>query len=208
MFFFSPDLHLHSSLTRVMLCKRRRTRTICLSLACIAIFLHLFLALLSLSIYHQPCDSPLMTKVHTSNHLPCALSKPAGASPGAAQEDASNKEGSNEGKGRVLTASASPGVHGRIGHNVDNGNRVEPWESGLEKLKALFEHPLYNLPRPPISEEDVLLKVKPKVKAVGESSQMWCVLCWWWTKKKERYIFVVHVRIFQVHLYKDNIYST
>uniref|UniRef100_A0A3P8X0V8 Family with sequence similarity 20 member C, like n=2 Tax=Cynoglossus semilaevis TaxID=244447 RepID=A0A3P8X0V8_CYNSE len=114
-----------------------------------------------------------MTKVHTSNHLPCALSKPAGASPGAAQEDASNKEGSNEGKGRVLTASASPGVHGRIGHNVDNGNRVEPWESGLEKLKALFEHPLYNLPRPPISEEDVLLKVKPKVKAVGESSQMW-----------------------------------
>uniref|UniRef100_A0A3Q3JNW6 FAM20 C-terminal domain-containing protein n=1 Tax=Monopterus albus TaxID=43700 RepID=A0A3Q3JNW6_MONAL len=54
-------------------------------------------------------------------------------------------------------------------------NRSELLESGLSKLKALFDHPLCNIPGSPIPEEDWLLKVIPKVKASEKSSQMWSV---------------------------------
>ncbi|KAG7487005.1 hypothetical protein JOB18_044281 [Solea senegalensis] len=146
---------------------RRRYRTICLSLAFITIFLHLFLALLSLSIYHQPCDPLSPTKTHAATDLARTSFTSAGigglAEPpaDAAQTNASNMDANKEAKGHVQTPPSS----------IDNN--VEPLASGLKKLEALFDHPLYNIPRPPVPEEDVLLKVKSKVKAAQESSQMW-----------------------------------
>ncbi|XP_036378602.1 uncharacterized protein LOC118773647 [Megalops cyprinoides] len=47
-------------------------------------------------------------------------------------------------------------------------------QSGLPKLQALFSHPLYNLPLPPLEEGDWLLKVKPKAKDSNrDSTQDW-----------------------------------
>uniref|UniRef100_A0A3Q3F6E6 Family with sequence similarity 20 member C, like n=1 Tax=Labrus bergylta TaxID=56723 RepID=A0A3Q3F6E6_9LABR len=60
---------------------------------------------------------------------------------------------------------------GSGGHH--DSHQEEPVESGLFKLEALFDHPLYNMPSSPIPEEDWLLKMKTTVKASEKSSQMW-----------------------------------
>ncbi|KAK5898687.1 hypothetical protein CesoFtcFv8_008239 [Champsocephalus esox] len=46
-------------------------------------------------------------------------------------------------------------------------------ESDRRKMEALFDHALYNMPGPPVPEEDRLLKVKPRVHSSDKSSQMW-----------------------------------
>uniref|UniRef100_A0A665SV34 Extracellular serine/threonine protein kinase FAM20C-like n=1 Tax=Echeneis naucrates TaxID=173247 RepID=A0A665SV34_ECHNA len=113
---------------------RRRSRTICLSLAFITIFLHLFLALVSLSTYHQPCDHSLPPKTTFVRDL-------------------------------ARTNHTAVGI--RDVAEPPAGN------SDLSKLEALFDHPLYNVPSPPVPEDDWLLKVKPKIEASEMSSQIW-----------------------------------
>lgn len=98
--------------------------------------------------------------------------------------DSSNKDANKEAKGHVRTLSdvflsVKAGKNASMNTPVSVGrygtNRAESVESGLSKLEALFDHPLYNMPRPPIPEEDWLLKAKSKVKASEKSSQMWSV---------------------------------
>lgn len=43
----------------------------------------------------------------------------------------------------------------------------------LAKLEALYSHPLYNLPTPPLPEGDWLLKVRTKKKEEERSTQQW-----------------------------------
>lgn len=50
-------------------CTRRRSRTICLSLAFATVFFHLLLALVVLSIYNQPCDTHSSPKIHSLRML-------------------------------------------------------------------------------------------------------------------------------------------
>lgn len=58
-----------------------------------------------------------------------------------------------------------------MGYPISSGRSVG---SSPSKLQALFSHPLYNLPRPPIQEDDWLLRVKPKVKDnERDSTQEW-----------------------------------
>ncbi|XP_071359873.1 extracellular serine/threonine protein kinase FAM20C-like [Trachinotus anak] len=157
----------------MMWCMRRRSRTICLSLAFITIFLHLFLALVSLSLYHQPCDHPLPPKTYIlrdlarTNYTSVGIRDVAEPPTDTAQRDSSTRDANKDTKGHpaLINMAASVAQH--------DTNRAEPLDSGLSKLEALFDHPLYNMPRPPIPEEDWLLKVKPKVKASEKSSQMW-----------------------------------
>ncbi|XP_045902965.1 extracellular serine/threonine protein kinase FAM20C-like [Micropterus dolomieu] len=138
---------------------RCRSRTICLSLAFIAIFLHLLLVFVSLPIYHQPCNLPLPPRTQilrdlaSANYNSVGISVPAEPQTKTTHRDSSNKGANEDAKGHA--------------------NRAESVESGLSKLEALFEHPLYNMPSPSIPEEDWLLKVKSKVKASEKSSQMW-----------------------------------
>ncbi|XP_074486948.1 extracellular serine/threonine protein kinase FAM20C [Sebastes fasciatus] len=159
---------------------RCRSRTICLSLAFIAIFLHLLLALVSLPIYHQPCGTPLPPGTHILRDLAHIGYTSVGirglAEPPA--ETTRRDSSSKDAKGRVQTLSdVREGKYDSVEMPVNVGhygtNRAEPVESGQSKLEALFDHPLYNMPSPPIPEEDWLLKVKPKVKASEKSSQMW-----------------------------------
>lgn len=112
------------------------------------------------------------------------ISGPAEPPTDITHEDSSNKDANKDAKGHVRT-------HSDVGLSVKEAKnasmnipvnvsrlgtiRAEPVESGLTKLEALFDHPLYNMPSPPIPEEDWLLKVKPRVKASEKSSQMWSV---------------------------------
>ncbi|XP_023286954.1 extracellular serine/threonine protein kinase FAM20C-like [Seriola lalandi dorsalis] len=152
---------------------RRRSRTICLSLAFISIFLHLFLALVSLSIYHQPCDHPLPPKTYIlrdlahTNYTSVGISDVAEPPTDTAQRASSNGDANKDAKAHpaLINTAARVGRYGADG--------AEPMESALSKLEALFDHPLYNMLSPPIPEEDWLLRVKPKVKASEKSSQMW-----------------------------------
>lgn len=162
---------------------RSRSRTICLSLAFITVFLYLLLALVSLPIHHQPCDPPLPPRTHVLRDLARADHASVGPSgpTDPAHRDSSSKGANKDAKGRVRTlsdglSSASQGKMNMPGGVRRHGtDRAESVASGLSKLEALFDHPLYNMPSPPIPEEDWLLKVKPKIKASEKSSQMWSV---------------------------------
>uniref|UniRef100_A0A674AV05 Family with sequence similarity 20 member C, like n=1 Tax=Salmo trutta TaxID=8032 RepID=A0A674AV05_SALTR len=113
---------------------RRRSRTVCLSLAVASLSLHLLLSVLSRSVYQNPCDapSPRQTHLHTLRAL-------------------------------VDTNYTSRMSDNHVGHGRKEGG--PPMGSGMSKLEALFSHPLYNMPTPPIHEDDWLLKVKHKGKA-------------------------------------------
>lgn len=189
-FFLPPSLHVFTSprplsapLGGMMRRMRSRSRTICLSLAFVAVFLYLLLALVSLPIHHQPCDPLLPPRTHVLRDLARAsytsvgLSGPTDATHG----DSSNKGANKGAKGHVRALSdgllsATEGKMNMPGGERRHGtDRAESVVSGQSKLEALFDHPLYNMPSPPIPEEDWLLKVKPKIKASEKSSQMWSV---------------------------------
>lgn len=167
---------------------RSRYRTICFSLAFGTVFLHLLLALVSLPISHQPCDPQRPPKTRILRNLAHVNSTSADwlSAPTELPNDAENRDFPSKGakkgdKGHGQTLSdvflsvkedimnTTAGVGRRHGTN-----RAESVESGLSKLEALFDHPLYNMPRPPIPEEDWLLKEKSK-EASEKSSQMWSV---------------------------------
>lgn len=184
-FFSSPD----PPLSTVMMWRMRcRSRTICLSLAFVTVFLHLLLALVSLPTYNEPCDPPLPPRTHIlrdlarNDYTSVGISGPAEP---PTLRDSSDKDANKDAKGHVETlsgvgVSVKEAKYDSMDMPVNVGrygtNRAAPVESGLSKLEALFDHPLYNMPTPPIPEEDWLLKVKPKVKASEKSSQMWSVI--------------------------------
>lgn len=158
---FLPFLPLLLVSRRMMWRMRRRSRTICLSLALVSIFLHLLLMFVSLSLYHQPCDPPPLTQTPFAKHLANKSYGFMGAAVVAESTDGPQRH--------------SPGVPldhfqgGRIKAAI-----VEPLASSLAKLQALFKHPLYNAPTSAVQDEDLLLKVIPKLRS-ERSSQMWSV---------------------------------
>ncbi|XP_054896857.1 extracellular serine/threonine protein kinase FAM20C-like [Poeciliopsis prolifica] len=161
----------------------RRSRTICLSLAFVTVFLHLLLALVTLSVPHLPCDAPLPPEMHfrvlarnanTSARDGGHVEPPTDARLG----DSSNQDGRREAKVNVHRLPYKrliwKGDRQETENNTEsNGNQTERWESDMLKLKALFDHPLYNTPRAAVAEDDWLLKMKPKIKPSQRSSQMW-----------------------------------
>ncbi|XP_043971489.1 extracellular serine/threonine protein kinase FAM20C-like [Gambusia affinis] len=161
----------------------RRSRTICLSLAFMTVFLHLLLALVTLSIPHLPCDAPLPPEMHfrvLARNANASARDGGHAEPptDALQGNSSNQDGRREAKVNVQRLPYKrltwKGDKRATENNTEsNANQTERWESDMLKLKALFDHPLYNTSRPAVPEDDWLLKVKPKIKPSQRSSQMW-----------------------------------
>ncbi|KAM4584776.1 extracellular serine/threonine protein kinase FAM20C [Odontesthes bonariensis] len=145
----------------------RRSRTICLCLAFITIFLHLLLALVLLSSHHLPCEPPLPPRIHVLRDLALTNTNSAGirglAEPptDTIKKNSSYEDAKKDAKGQVQSLS------------YKSLSVKKSLESDLLKLEALFDHPLYNTPKPTIPEDDWLLRVKPKVKPSERSSQMW-----------------------------------
>lgn len=157
---------------------RSRSRTICLSLAFVTVSLYLLLALISLSIHQQPHEPSWRPKTHILRELAHTSGTSAGLSGPTyiTHGDSSIKDASKEAKDSVRALSDVHLVKTGIKASVNTaGDHNESVESGLSKLKALFDHPLYNMPVPPVQEEDWLLRVRSKVTAREKSSQMWSV---------------------------------
>ncbi|XP_029951129.1 extracellular serine/threonine protein kinase FAM20C-like [Salarias fasciatus] len=152
---------------------RHRSRTICLSLAFVTVFLHLLLALVSLCVHRQPCDPPppppspgtptqrgLARTTHTAAGVRALAEPPT---------DAKQRRSSQEDADKALPVKGRKNATSR----KELVNKTESLESDLSKLEALFDHPLYNTPGPAVTADDRLLKVKPKVKTSEKSSLMW-----------------------------------
>lgn len=163
---------------------RRRSRTICLSLALISIFLHLLLSFVSLSFYHLPCAPPPPPSTHIlrdlarTNYTSTGISSPAESPTRTTQRHSSHLDADKDAEVHVQAHPDKEVTGGKktpVSVVGDDAGWDKPSESGLSKLEALFDHPLYNLPGSSIPEDDWLLKVKPKVKASEKSSQMWFV---------------------------------
>ncbi|XP_030638738.1 extracellular serine/threonine protein kinase FAM20C [Chanos chanos] len=169
---------------------RRRTRLLCLVLAGISVFLHLLLVLLMLSVYQSPCLSPsphhdkpslaLEDNNFTSKYNYVKLPAHMG------QKSSSNTDANGRHKMAASSNMADMRNHENSALKEDreiasfkmaapNGNHAAtPSKADLTKLEALFDHPLYNLPQPPLEEEDWLLRVKAKANvAERESTQQW-----------------------------------
>ena len=110
----------------------RSTRSICLVLACLSLTLHILLAIFCLSVLQTACVLP-----HSSSSSSSPL----------------HDHGSTS---RQRKSSVSNGI---FAHNATEWEK-EPVDPGGSKLEALFSHPLYNLPRPEMQEDDWLLRVK------------------------------------------------
>uniref|UniRef100_A0A3Q3ADR3 Family with sequence similarity 20 member C, like n=1 Tax=Kryptolebias marmoratus TaxID=37003 RepID=A0A3Q3ADR3_KRYMA len=149
---------------------RRRSRTICLSLAFVTIFLHLLLALVFFSIHHLPCDAPLPPRTHVLRDLAqcnTSMRVRGNSEPptDSIQRHTPYEESKKEPNGNALPGKIFPLKGSKSTQTMQKGAGQYGNESGdsdLLKLKALFDHPLYNVPGPVVPEDDWLLKVKPK----------------------------------------------
>lgn len=119
----------------------RSTRSIYLSLACLSLVLHLLLAFFCLSILQTTCV------------LPPSSSSGRGAGPG--------QRGSRPGPQTNVQGRppAEEDPFGGRGKQLIGGGKAAEEVRGHSKLEALFRHPLYNLPRPQLQEDDWLLQL-------------------------------------------------
>ncbi|KAJ8406689.1 hypothetical protein AAFF_G00296050 [Aldrovandia affinis] len=162
-------------------CLHRCSRPVCLLLACLSLALHLLLALFSFSVNQTSC-SP-QPRPGTQSLRAVAGTNFTSLEAGSAKRDP------DAGRGGSPPLSASRD-HQEVPAQLHAGSRDSPLEerlgslnrvgrlalpgASLSKLQALFSHPLYSLPRPPLQDDDWLLKVKPKVKDSNrDSTQDW-----------------------------------
>uniref|UniRef100_A0A087XK09 FAM20 C-terminal domain-containing protein n=1 Tax=Poecilia formosa TaxID=48698 RepID=A0A087XK09_POEFO len=123
---------------------RHSTRSIYLGLACVSLTLHLLLALFCLSVLQSACVLP------TSSSSSVPRIDPVSHASSSSSSAASNKQ-------------ANSRQHG-------DGHKPSV-ESSRSKLEELFRHPLYNLPRPKLQEDDWLLRLKTDAEAEETEQQ-------------------------------------
>ncbi|KAJ4920671.1 hypothetical protein JOQ06_005142 [Pogonophryne albipinna] len=157
-----------------MLRMRYRSRTICLSLAFFTVFFHLLLVLVSLPINQQSCDPPLTPRTNILRELANKDQSSVGSDGPA--EASTGRQASSKDARMDSRKDASKDTRGGFDPMDVSSVTERSLESDQRKMEALFDHPLYNMPGPPVPEEDRLLKVKPRVHSSDKSSQMWVSL--------------------------------
>uniref|UniRef100_A0A3P9M2D9 FAM20 C-terminal domain-containing protein n=1 Tax=Oryzias latipes TaxID=8090 RepID=A0A3P9M2D9_ORYLA len=142
------------------------TRSIYLGLACLSLTLHLLLACFCLSVLQTACTPPTSSSIprtdpqsrqsfssaaaSSSDELPSGLQKANAFDPD--REKAFRTE-----KDEEKTQPRPENLQQRV--------------KGHSKLEELFSHPLYNLPRPPMQQDDWLLRVKADEDGGDEGSE-------------------------------------
>ncbi|XP_019906244.2 extracellular serine/threonine protein kinase FAM20C isoform X2 [Esox lucius] len=143
-----------------------------LILACLSLALHLFLVLFCLSVLQTSC----LLQPTSSSSISSSLS---GAAPHDRQGSSSHKPLPGHQNGVTARsahidhrdkASFDMAVETGKDRKLIGAGTATKMAHGHSKLEALFSHPLYNLPWPPLLEDDWLLKLKPKKKN-GEDSK-------------------------------------
>uniref|UniRef100_G3P0D0 FAM20 C-terminal domain-containing protein n=1 Tax=Gasterosteus aculeatus aculeatus TaxID=481459 RepID=G3P0D0_GASAC len=139
------------------------TRSIYLGLACLSLSLHLLLAFFCLSVLQTACvlptSSPASTPTRTNSQHSQSISHSSSSSPSSAASSSRKLPTiPRSEEHHPLSANTSSDATGtrkkRIG--AGKGQRVK----SLSKLEELFKHPLYNLPRPQLQDDDWLLRLK------------------------------------------------
>ncbi|XP_028310662.1 extracellular serine/threonine protein kinase FAM20C-like [Gouania willdenowi] len=146
------------------------TRSIYLGLTCLFLALHLLLAFFCLSVLQTACIPPTSSsssssipRADTQNNQFFSHSSSAPASwllkklPTSSQNEEHPTQPA-EAKNHQAKGSVSD-VMDKAKKLIDAGKQTGKVKGG-SKLDALFKHPLYNLPRPELQDDDWLLRVR------------------------------------------------
>ncbi|XP_031419802.1 extracellular serine/threonine protein kinase FAM20C isoform X2 [Clupea harengus] len=168
-------------------CVRRRARALCLVLACLSVLLHLFLVLLTLSVYQTPSEPQVQLPSKTIRALTDPTVTPPMDShgkapsglrpPGVSIMDVGGDRNMAARTGEESSVPKQDGAVKTLSETVKmecvNTPDLQPLKPNLTKMEALFKHPLYNVPGPPLQDDDWLLRMKPKVKEQELESHQW-----------------------------------
>ncbi|KAG8007153.1 Extracellular serine/threonine protein kinase FAM20C [Nibea albiflora] len=147
----------------------RSTRSIYLGLAFLSLTLHLLLACFCLSVLQTACVPPASSssssipKTNNQHHQSISQSSSSSAAssshklPTVPQNEEQHKPNSTR---LHLKDKHSFNRAAEREKKLIGAGKVIQKVKGHSKLEALFEHPLYNLPRPELQEDDWLLRVK------------------------------------------------
>ncbi|XP_034448075.1 extracellular serine/threonine protein kinase FAM20C-like isoform X1 [Hippoglossus hippoglossus] len=151
----------------------RPTRSIYLALACLSLTLHLLLAFFCLSVLQTACVLPSSSsssssfnpRTDTRQHQSVSSSSSSSHKlPTSSRNDEGHKlNNTSDQKGTDSVAERDKKLIG--------AGRVIPKVKGHSALEALFNHPLYNLPRPEPHQDDWLLRVKTTEDAGSEEEE-------------------------------------
>ncbi|XP_035510910.1 extracellular serine/threonine protein kinase FAM20C-like [Morone saxatilis] len=158
------------------------TRSIYLGLACLSLALHLLLAFFCLSVLQTACVLPTSSslssssipRTDTQHHQSSAHSSSSSAVssshklPTSRQDEEHHKPNAKtlHPKEKDSFSDATEREKKLIG----SVKVIQKVKSG-SKLEALFKHPLYNLPRPELLQDDWLLRVKTNEHAGDTGSE-------------------------------------
>ncbi|XP_011476755.1 extracellular serine/threonine protein kinase FAM20C [Oryzias latipes] len=145
------------------------TRSIYLGLACLSLTLHLLLACFCLSVLQTACTPPASS---TSSSIPRTdpQSRQSFSSPAASSSD---KLPSGLQKANAFDPDREKALRTETDEEKTQPRpeNLKQRVKGHSKLEELFSHPLYNLPRPPMQQDDWLLRVKADEDGGDEGSE-------------------------------------
>lgn len=149
-------------------------RSIYLGLACLSLTLHFLLAFFCLSILQTACVLPTSSsssipRTDTQHHQSISHSSSSSAAssshklPTIPQDEEHRKLNANTFPPKEKDSFSDKKLIG--------AGKVIQKVKGRSKQEALFRHPLYNLPRPELQEDDWLLRVKTNEYARDTGSE-------------------------------------
>ena len=166
---------------------RQSTRSIYLGLACLSLALHLLLALFCLSVLQTACVLPTSSssssssssvpRTDTQRHQAISRSSSSSAASSSSSHElptVPQEEGHHKPNAKTSHPEGrdSPNDDATVKEKKATGvGKVIPRVKGRSKLEVLFEHPLYNLPRLELQDDDWLLRVKTDERARDTGSE-------------------------------------
>ncbi|XP_059809177.1 extracellular serine/threonine protein kinase FAM20C-like [Hypanus sabinus] len=148
-----------------------KSKAVLLFLLLISLLLHVLIALLPVQELNVQICSPGIQGGHSLSHrLPLKGSDLRGFA----------------GTGTLSRTSQSPGKAraSMSAPALDGTWQRGPTGQNASKLAALFQHPLYNIPRPPLSPDDQLFSVNSAERFTAKSSDS----DGWWVSQEQEYV--------------------
>ncbi|XP_047213251.1 extracellular serine/threonine protein kinase FAM20C-like [Girardinichthys multiradiatus] len=142
------------------------TRSIYMGLACISLTLHILMAFCCLLVLQSACILSTSSS-STSSSVP-RIDPVSHASSSSSASSSSNKQQTNHQNGeRNISLNEDAEKEKKL---IGAGKMIAN-ERGRSKLKELFKHSLYNLPRSELQQYDWLLKLKTDAEAEETESE-------------------------------------